>query len=63
MSLISYRKQAIPQASLALFIESTMLTFKDSLSRNTLSNDIFPSSDLIVVWASWVMANSGSSTP
>lgn len=60
---ISYLRQAIPQASLALFILSTIQTLSPSLSLNTLSKDIFPSSDLIVVWAIWTTANSGSSTP
>uniref|UniRef100_A0A8W7PJS7 Uncharacterized protein n=1 Tax=Anopheles coluzzii TaxID=1518534 RepID=A0A8W7PJS7_ANOCL len=63
MSRISYRRQEMPHASLALLIDSTMLMLSDSRSRNTLSSDILPSSERIVVWASWVMANSGSSTP
>lgn len=63
MSRISYLKHVMPQASLALLIESTMLTFNDSRSRNILSKDIFPNSDLMVVCASCVIANSGSSTP
>lgn len=46
---ISYLRQAIPQASLALFILSTIQTLSPSLSLNTLSKGIFPSSDLIVV--------------
>lgn len=48
---ISYRRHVIPHASLALLILSTMETFNPSLSLNTLSKDIFPNSDLIVVWA------------
>uniref|UniRef100_A0A182VUT1 Uncharacterized protein n=1 Tax=Anopheles minimus TaxID=112268 RepID=A0A182VUT1_9DIPT len=56
-------RQEMPHASLALLIDSTMLMLSDSRSRNTLSRDILPNSERIVVWASWVMANSGSSTP
>lgn len=36
---------------------------RDSRSRNTVSNAILPISDLMVVWASCVIAYSGSSTP
>lgn len=38
-----------------------MATFKASRSLKTVSNEILPTSDLIVVWANWVTANSGSS--
>lgn len=62
-SRISYLKQVIPQASLALLMACTIDTFKDSLSLNTLSKEICPISDRIVVCANCVIANSGSSTP
>jgi len=41
----------------------TILIFSESLSLKTLSSEILPISDLIVVCANWVMANSASSTP
>ena len=36
----------MPQDSLALLMDSTMAMLRDSLSRNTLSSWILPSSDL-----------------
>ena len=41
----------------------TILILRSSLSLNTVSNAIFPNSDLMVVWANCVIAYSASSTP
>mmetsp|Transcript_11783 Transcript_11783/g.35935 ORF Transcript_11783/g.35935 Transcript_11783/m.35935 type:complete len:202 (-) Transcript_11783:764-1369(-) len=49
ISLISYRKQRIPQGVVASLMPRTILAFSDSLSRKVSSRDSFPSSDLMVV--------------
>ena len=62
--LISYRMHLMPHGSTeASLIASTIARFNFCLSSNTWSSCSFPSSLLVLVWASWVMAYSGSSTP
>jgi len=60
---ISYLRHRIPQSSAAMFIASTILALRCARSASVRSSVIWPISARIVVCASWVMANSASSTP
>jgi hypothetical protein len=75
MSRISQRRQDRPHGSAAWLMESTMCTLSDARSLKTVSSVSLPvrqpchassgtpSSERMVVCASWATANSGSSTP
>lgn len=63
MSLISYRMQRRPQSAHASWMLATIAALSEARSSNVLSRVIFPSSERIVVCASWTTAKAASETP
>ncbi len=52
-----------PHSRAASLIASVMLVLRAARSRRTWSSERRPISERMVVWASWEMAYSASSTP